>query len=70
MKYMITVFETTDYKNYNITTTPDDVVFTSFPAVIGNPNYDQFLEKTKLTDKKVHALTPDEWYDFPEETVE
>jgi hypothetical protein len=40
----------------------------NFPAVIGNPNYDQFLVDTKLTDKKVKALTPDKWYDFPKES--
>lgn len=42
--------------------------FTSFPAEVGNPNYDAFLEQAKLTDKQVQALTPDTWYDFPKET--
>jgi hypothetical protein len=70
MKYLITIIKSFNVDSFNVTTTPDDVVFTSFPAEIGNPNYDQFLEQTKLTDKKVKALTPDEWYDFPEETVE
>jgi hypothetical protein len=66
MKYMITVLEFMGSENYNITTTPDDVVFTSFPAEIGNPNYDAFLAQAELTDKQVHALKPDVWYDFPE----
>jgi hypothetical protein len=65
MKYMMTVNDFTEYKNYNITTTIDDETFTSFPAVIGNPNYDSFLIRAELTDKQVHALTPDVWYDFP-----
>jgi len=68
MKYMIvceTLPVTTDIKS--ITTTADDVSFTSFPAVVGNPNYDQFLVQAELTDKQVKALTPDVWYDFPEE---
>jgi hypothetical protein len=65
MKYMMTVIEFLDDKNYNITTTPDDQMFTSFPAVKDNPNYVSFLEQTQLTDKQVHALKPDVWYDFP-----
>lgn len=66
MKYMMNVIESFGSKNYNITITPDSEVFTSFPAVIGNPNYDAFLEQAQLTDKQVHALKPDVWYDFPE----
>jgi hypothetical protein len=64
MKYMYTVIETPVSTSENITTTVDDETFTNFPAEIGNPNYDQFLEQTGLTDKQVHALTPDVWYDF------
>jgi hypothetical protein len=65
MKYIMTVFKSFGSENYNITTTSDDVVFTSFPAEIGNPNYDAFLTQAELTDKQVHALKPDVWYDFP-----
>lgn len=65
MKYMMTVIEFMGSENYNITTTVDEVSFTSFPAEIGNPNYDTFLEQAQLTDKQVHALKPDVWYDFP-----
>jgi hypothetical protein len=65
MKYMMNIIESFGSKNYNITTTSDDEVFTSFPAVIGNPNYDAFLTQAELTDKQVHALKPDVWYDFP-----
>jgi hypothetical protein len=63
---MYTVIETPVSISQNITTTIDDELFTNFPAEIGNPNYDQFLINTGLTDKQVHALTPNKWYDFPE----
>jgi hypothetical protein len=65
MKYMINVFESFDVKSFNVTTTSDDENFTSFPAEIGNPNYDAFLTQAELTDKQVHALKPDVWYNFP-----
>lgn len=45
-----------------------DDTFTMFAAEIGNPSYDAFLIQTNLTDKKVKALTPDKWYDFPKES--
>jgi hypothetical protein len=61
---MYTVIETPVFTAENITTTIDDEMFTNFPAEIGNPNYDQFLIDTGLTDKQVHALTPDVWYDL------
>ena len=67
MKYLFTVIELSENKLYNITTTTDDENFTSFPAVVGNPNYDAFLVQANLTDKKVQALTPDKWYDFPKD---
>lgn len=62
MKYMLTIIEDREEKFYNITTTSDDVNFTSFPATVGNPNYDQFLEQTGLTDVEVHELEPNVWY--------
>lgn len=49
-----------------VLTTPDNEVFTSFPAEVSNPAYNQFLEQAKLTDKQVKELKPDVWYDFPE----
>jgi ABC-type oligopeptide transport system substrate-binding subunit len=49
-----------------VLTTFDNENFTSFPAEVGNPNYDAFLEQAQLTDKQVHSLKPDVWYDFPE----
>ena len=68
MKYMISKFESFGTESVNVTTTNSEATFTSFPAVVGNPNYDAFLEQAKLTDKQVQALTPDTWYDFPKET--
>lgn len=65
MKYMYNFIELPSAVIENITTTSDDVNFVSFPAVVGNPNYDAFLVQAELTDKQVHALTPDVWYDFP-----
>ena len=65
MKYMLTFVELSSGREDSITTTTDDVNFVSFPAEVGNPNYDAFLVQAELTDKQVHALTPDVWYDFP-----
>lgn len=69
MKYTLNIFESYGEKNYGITTTHDDISFTSFPAVVGNSNYDAFLVQARLTDEEVHALTPDVWYDFHEGSV-
>lgn len=63
MKYLISIGP--DGVSENVIVTSDDINFVSFPAVVGNPNYDQFLVQAELTDKQVHALTPDVWYDFP-----
>ena len=38
--------------------------FTSFPATVGNPVYDSFLESQSLTDIEVQAMTPDIWHDM------
>ena len=48
-----------------ITTTSPESGASTFEAVNGNLHYDQFLVDANLTDKKVKALTPDKWYDFP-----
>lgn len=61
MKYMITVFDSMGGENTNVTITSNDVDFISFPAVVGNPNYDQFLIQVGLTDEEVHELPVDEW---------
>jgi hypothetical protein len=65
MKYIISVNDFITSKSRNVITTSDDIVFTSFPAEIGNSEYDAFLTQAELTDKQVHALKPDVWYDFP-----
>lgn len=64
--YMLTIYEGYSGREYNISVTPDMEHMTSFPAVVGNPNYDAFLTQAELTDAEVHELTPDIWYDFPE----
>lgn len=66
MKYM-TMQTSGSRPSLSVTTTVEEENFVSFPAAVGNPNYDQFLEQAKLTDKQVKALTPDTWYDFPKE---
>ena len=38
--------------------------FISFPAEVGNPNYDSFLELQSLTDAEVQAMEPDVWHDM------
>jgi hypothetical protein len=65
MKYMLTVIQDVKENFYSITVTGDSVNFISFPAQIGNPNYNAFLTQAELTDKQVHDLTLDVWYDFP-----
>lgn len=37
----------------------------TFPADKTNSDYDQFLVQAELTDKQVHALTSNIWYEFP-----
>jgi hypothetical protein len=64
-KYLIKYDDSFGIDFYSIILTADESTFTSFPAVIGNPNYDKFLVDAELTDKKVKELTTDKWYDFP-----
>lgn len=66
MKYMIIKNTFIKQEFISVTTTVDEINFVSFPVEIGNPNYDQFLEQTGLTDAEVHELEPNVWYDFPE----
>ena len=63
MKYMLTFIEFSSGVEYNITTTLDEERLTSFPAVVGNTNYDAFLIQVDLTDEEVHALPINEWID-------
>lgn len=61
MKYIINKFTTIEKEFVSINTTSDDINFISFHAIVGNSNYDAFLEQTGLTDEEVHALPVDEW---------
>jgi hypothetical protein len=65
MKYLTVKYASFDENFWSVITTEDDEVFTSFSAEVGNPNYDAFLTQAELTDKQVHALKTDVWYDFP-----
>lgn len=66
MKYIVIKFESLSGEITSVTVASDNGAV-NFPAEVGNPNYDAFLEQAKLTDKQVKALTPDTWYDFPKE---
>lgn len=61
MKYMIIKSNFMEQDITNILVTNDEDNFISFPAEIGNPNYDQFLVQVDLTDDEVHALPLNEW---------
>ena len=66
MKYSTIKYTSFDKDFWNVVTTEDEESFISFPAEIGNPNYDQFLVAAQLTDEEVKKLETDVWYDFPE----
>ena len=61
MKYMIIKSNFMEQDITNILVTNDEDNFISFPAEIGNPNYDQFLVRVELSDEEVHALPLNEW---------
>lgn len=64
MKYKLSIIPGPFGEYENISTTSNDENFVSFPAIVGNPNYDAFLIQVDLTDEEVHALPVDEWIDF------
>lgn len=64
-QYMKTQNEQYEIVSVSITIKNDSGAV-SFPVEISNPNYDQFLTETGLTDTEVHELEPDVWYDFPQ----
>jgi hypothetical protein len=66
MKYEILKHEMFGKITTHVMAQQSNEVCLSFPAEVGNPNYDAFLEQAQLTDKQVHSLKPDVWYDFPE----
>jgi len=63
MRYRILVSESfgAEHRSVNV---DDGVGFTSFPAIVGNPNYDGFLESQELTDEDVQAMEPDVWHEM------
>lgn len=63
MKYLLSIIPTPFGDESNISTTSDEVNFVTFPAIVGNPNYDAFLVQVDLTDEEVHALPVDEWFE-------
>lgn len=70
MRYKIIEQELREETLTSLIISSGDESFVSFPAVVGNPNYDQFLTQTGLTDAEVHELEPDVWYDFPQKEEE
>lgn len=61
MKYLLNKYTSFEEDFYSVVTTINDIDFISFPADIGNHNYDAFLVQVSLTDEEVHALPVDEW---------
>jgi hypothetical protein len=64
MKYKTVISDVMNVEKTHIVIDFLDNTFQSFPAEVGNPNYDQFLEANKLTDKQVYALKNDVWYEL------
>lgn len=65
MKYLFTDVEDKDKKvSRYVTFVFIESGASTFEAIEGNQHYEDFLIQANLTDKKVHALTPDVWYDF------
>jgi hypothetical protein len=63
MKYKTVISDVMNVEKTHIVIDFLDNTFQSFPAEVGNPNYDKFLEANELTDKQVHALKTDVWYE-------
>ena len=61
MRYLISVTEAYGLTRRNVNIDRGNDEFTSFPAEIGNPVYDSFLESQSLTDAEVQAMTPEPW---------
>jgi len=64
MRYKIhaATVQGTPVRSIHIETSPDE--FTTFPAEVGNPVYDAFLDSQGLTDAEVQAMEPDVWHDL------
>lgn len=64
MRYCVHVAESFGVQRRHIIEETFVEQFTSFPAEVGNPNFDAFLESQGLTDAEVQAMEPDEWHDM------
>ena len=64
MRYQVIESESFGVMRRSVTIDRGDESFVSFPAEVGNPNYDSFLESQSLTDAEVQAMTPDIWHDM------
>lgn len=65
MKYEIILVQSKDEPYKSVIIEREDGSYISFPAEVGNPNYDNFLVEAELTDEQVNNLPIDVWYDFP-----
>ena len=63
-RYEILVIANMQGDTRHVVTQQADGSSTSFPAIVGNPNYDSFLESQSLMDAEVQAMTPDIWHDM------
>ena len=64
MRYRISVVDMAPAPFRSVTIDRGNDEFTSFPAEVGNPVYDSFLESQSLTDAEVQAMEPDVWHDM------
>ena len=64
MRYVLTDVVSYGVTQRNVTVETAPEVFTSYPAEVGNPHYDSFLESQSLTDAEVQAMDPDVWHDM------
>lgn len=65
MKYEVFDADIKEVKKRYVTVLISEGDAKTFPADETNSDYIQFLVEAELTDKQVHALTPNVWYDFP-----
>jgi hypothetical protein len=64
MSYQVLAIERRGTTSRHINIDRGDDGFLSFPAEVGNPNYESFLASQSLTDAEVQAMEPDVWHDM------
>ena len=64
MRYLVWDIPLVESMERQVSVRDSEDCFTSFPAEVGNPNYDSFLESQDLTDAQVQAMEPDVWHDM------